>query len=80
MCETKSDLELFNEAAAIQPMDEHPLRGTFAAADWNYTLKKPVKAPEKPLMLELATSQEAMPRALMLRTACGKLRQLRRYL
>ena len=58
MCETKSDLELFNEAAAIQPMDEHPLRGTFEAADWNYTLKKPVKAPEKPLMLELATSQE----------------------
>ena len=58
MCETKSDLELFNEAAAIQPMDEHPLRGTFEAADWNYTLKKPVNAPEKPLMLELATSQE----------------------
>lgn len=51
MCETKSDLELFNEAAAIQPMDEHPLRGTFEAADWNYTLKKPVNAPEKPLML-----------------------------
>ena len=49
MCETKSDLELFNEAAAIQPMDEHPLRGTFEAADWNYTLKKPVNAPEKPI-------------------------------
>lgn len=58
MCEAKSDLELFNEAAAIQPMDEHPLRGTFEAADWNYTLKKPVNAPKKPLMLELATSQE----------------------
>lgn len=58
MCESKSDLELFNEAAAIQPMDEHPLRGTFEAADWNYTLKKPVNAPKKPLMLELATSQE----------------------
>ncbi len=58
MCEPQSDLELYNENAAIQPMDEHPLRGTFSNADWEYTLAQPVEAPQTPLMLELATSQE----------------------
>lgn len=58
MCEPKSDLELFNANAPIQPMDEHPLRGTFAEADWVYTLKKPISSPEESLRLELATSQE----------------------
>lgn len=58
MCEPKSDLELYNEAAEIQPMDEHPLRGTFANADWVYTLKNPLEAPEQSLVLELATAQE----------------------
>lgn len=58
MCEPKSDLELYNESAAIQPMDEHPLRGTFANADWNYTLKKAISAPSESLCLELATSEE----------------------
>lgn len=59
MCEPKSDLELYNEAAQIQPMDEHPLRGTFANADWNYTLKKAIdtSVPQS-LKLELATAQE----------------------
>lgn len=35
MCEPKSDLELFNQRTKVEPMDEHPLRGTFAKADWN---------------------------------------------
>lgn len=43
LCEPKTDLELFNEAAKIQPMDEHPLRGTFTRADYHYVLKHPVK-------------------------------------
>ena len=43
MCEPKTDIELFNEAAAVQPLDEHPLRGTFPKADWNYVLKNSVK-------------------------------------
>lgn len=64
MCEPQSDLELFNENAAIQPMDEHPLRGTFSNADWEYTLQKPVVAPQTPLMLELATSQEGYARGV----------------
>lgn len=58
MCEPQSDLELYNENAAIQPMDEHPLRGTFKNADWVYTLKQPISAPEESLRLELATSEE----------------------
>lgn len=70
MCETKSDLELFNEAAAIQPMDEHPLRGTFEAADWNYTLKKPVNAPENRSCWSWQRRRRAMPRALMLLPDC----------
>lgn len=46
MCEPETDLELFNEAAPILPMDEHPLRGTFNKSDWNYTLKSPIR-PQK---------------------------------
>ena len=36
MCDEKTDLDLYNEYAPVQPMDEHPLRGTFDDADWNY--------------------------------------------
>ena len=70
MCEAKSDLELFNEAAAIQPMDEHPLRGTFEAADWNYTLKKPVKHRKNRSCWSWQPRRRAMPRALMLLPDC----------
>ena len=55
MCEPQSDIELFNDNASIQPMDEHPLRGTFAKSDWEYTLKKPING-EKPVKLKLAGS------------------------
>lgn len=55
MCEEKTDLELFNEAAPILPMDEHPLRGTFAGSDWNYTLDKTINKPSEALYLELAS-------------------------
>lgn len=57
LCEQQSDLELFNENAVVQPMDEHPLRGTFASADWEYTLKEPVNAPKRPLKLKLASNE-----------------------
>lgn len=43
MCEPQTDLELYNETAPILPMDEHPLRGTFPKADWNYAIKSPIK-------------------------------------
>lgn len=43
MCEPQSDLELFNQRTNIEPMDEHPLRGTFAKADWNYKITENLK-------------------------------------
>lgn len=59
MCDPKADIELFNENASIQPMDEHPLRGTFPKADWHYRLKHPVKlGPEEHLMVKLASDEE----------------------
>lgn len=58
MCEPQSDIELFNEDGQILPMDEHPLRGTFAKSDWQYTLKRPVQNLREPLMLKLAGAEE----------------------
>lgn len=43
MCEPQSDIELFSVLAQQLPMDEHPLRGTFAKADLNYTLQRPIE-------------------------------------
>ena len=53
MCEPKADLDLFHSSAKVQPMDEHPLRGTFAKSDWEYTLKQPITG-DKPVKLKLA--------------------------
>ncbi len=53
MCDPKTNLEIYNEIAHIQPMDEHPLRGTFAASDWTYTLDRPVSAADN-VMIKLA--------------------------
>jgi hypothetical protein len=53
MCEPQADIELFNEQAAILPMDEHPLRGTFANSDWYYTLDKKING-KQPVKLKLA--------------------------
>lgn len=59
MCEPKADIELFNDNAAIQPMDEHPLRGTFPKADWNYRLKRAVNLDaDEHLMVKLASEDE----------------------
>ena len=58
MCEPKADLELFDDSAAVQPMDEHPLRGTFAKSDWEYTLKRPIEG-DKPVKLKLAGTDAA---------------------
>ena len=57
MCEPNSNLELFYSNASVQPMDEHPLRGTFANSDWEYTLTKPIDG-QKPVKLKLAGSEE----------------------
>ncbi len=69
MCEPKSDLEIYNESAQIQPMDEHPLRGTFVGADWNYTLKKPIDTSKsQSLRLELATAEEGYVKGIDMTT------------
>ncbi len=57
MCDPRQDIEYFNDTAPVEPMDEHPLRGTFTGADWNY--KVPVvldSDSRKPYMLEQASS------------------------
>ncbi len=56
MCEPKTNVEVYNEMAPIQPMDEHPLRGTFASSDWTYTLQKPVTAKDN-VMIKLASPE-----------------------
>ena len=59
MCDEKTDLDLYNEYAPVQPMDEHPLRGTFDDADWNYTVSAPLNTDNnKVYMLELASEEQ----------------------
>ena len=43
MCDTKEDVGKFSREAAVLPMDEHPLRGTYQHADLTYVVKKPVQ-------------------------------------
>lgn len=43
MCNPKEDIESFSQQAAILPMDEHPLRGTYQHADLTYIVKKPLQ-------------------------------------
>lgn len=43
MCDPKEDIENFSQQAAILPMDEHPLRGTYQHADLTYIIKKPLQ-------------------------------------
>ena len=63
MCDEKTDLDLYNEYAPVQPMDEHPLRGTFDDADWNYTVSAPLNADNnKVYMLELASEEQGFAR------------------
>ena len=57
MCEANANLELFYENAQVQPMDEHPLRGTFPQSDWEYTITKPITG-QKPVKLKLASAEE----------------------
>ncbi len=63
MCEPQTDLALFNENAAIQPMDEHPLRGTFLGSDWHYTVKQPITG-DKPVKLKLASGEEGFAKGV----------------
>lgn len=57
MCEPRTDLEIFSKAASVLPMDDHPLRGTFPASDWEYSLNKPLSVGKTPLMLKLADAE-----------------------
>ena len=43
MCDPKEDIENFSQQAAVLPMDEHPLRGTYEHADLTYIVKKPLQ-------------------------------------
>jgi hypothetical protein len=43
MCDPKEDIENFSQQAALLPMDEHPLRGTYEHADLTYIVKKPFR-------------------------------------
>ena len=63
MCDEKTDLDLYNEYAPVQPMDEHPLRGTFDDADWNYTVSAPLNTDNnKVYMFELASEEQGFAR------------------
>lgn len=42
MCDPEADLELFSANSNVIPMDEHPLRGTYKAADYHYEIKQPL--------------------------------------
>lgn len=64
LCEPQTDLEIFNDSAAILPMDEHPLRGSFAGGDWHYTLKNPVRRDGTPCKLKLAGADEGYARGV----------------
>ena len=43
LCEPQNALDLYSDTARVLPMDEHPLRGTFANADWEYNVKEPLR-------------------------------------
>ena len=43
MCDPRENVERFSREAAVLPMDEHPLRGTYQHADLTYVVKKPVR-------------------------------------
>lgn len=44
-CEPQNALDLYSDSAPVLPQDEHPLRGTFPAANWSYTLAQPLVFP-----------------------------------
>ena len=43
MCNPGDNIEKFSREAAVLPMDEHPLRGTYQSADLTYVVKKPLQ-------------------------------------
>lgn len=64
MCEPMNDLELFNNDGPVLPMDEHPLRGTFKEADWQYKLAPLNMDKDKTYMLELASAGQGFIRGV----------------
>ena len=62
MCRPQTDVELFNASARQQPLDEHPLRGTFAKADYHYVLTSPFKPKDKSMYVLKLAAQEDMAR------------------
>ncbi len=43
MCDPGEDIDSFSRSAALLPMDEHPLRGTYRNADLTYIIKEPIQ-------------------------------------
>lgn len=43
VCRPDEDIAEFSAAGKILPMDEHPLRGTYAGADLTYVVKSPIQ-------------------------------------
>ena len=63
MCDENTNYELYNEYAPVQPMDEHPLRGTFNNADWSYNVAQPINTDNGGVyMLELASEEQGFAR------------------
>lgn len=63
MCDPRQDIEYFNNTAAVEPLDEHPLRGTFSGADWNCKIPGRLKSgSRKAYMLEQASSEQGFSR------------------
>lgn len=60
----KDRSEVFNANAPIQPMDEHPLRGTFTHADYHYVLKKPLKLKDDSVYKLKMAKEERMIRGV----------------
>lgn len=54
MCDPRTAIEIFSDNAPVLPMDEHPLRGTFPNANWNYRLRHPIEPGGNSYMLKLA--------------------------
>ena len=43
MCNPEDDIEKMSREAAVLPMDEHPLRGTYQQADLTYIVNEPIQ-------------------------------------
>ena len=59
ICNPEDDIVKFSREAAMLPMDEHPLRGTYRNADLTYIIQKPIQIKwYQPRALGMASSDE----------------------